>query len=74
MSLPEDRVDPSRARLDPAHPSFEAIAATHRAALEAGLPEYRDPLTGLSVMTAGFLWDRGHCCEIGCRHCPYIAR
>lgn len=74
MALPEDRVDPSPRRLHPDHPAFERIVAAHRAALAAELPAYRDPLTGLSVMTASFLWDRGHCCEVGCRHCPYLER
>ena len=23
------------------------------------------------VFTEKFLRDRGHCCESGCRHCPY---
>jgi hypothetical protein len=23
------------------------------------------------VFTEKFLKDRGHCCESGCRHCPY---
>ena len=26
---------------------------------------------GLLVMTRWFLLRRGHCCENGCRHCPY---
>lgn len=35
---------------------------------------YRDPFTGLFVMTASYLWSRGACCESGCRHCPWLAR
>jgi hypothetical protein len=23
------------------------------------------------VFTAKFLFERGYCCESGCRHCPY---
>ena len=26
---------------------------------------------GLVVFTASFLKRRGHCCQSGCRHCPY---
>lgn len=26
---------------------------------------------GRWVFTALFLRERGHCCETGCRHCPY---
>jgi hypothetical protein len=37
-----------------------------------GLSAYRDPATGLSVMTAAYLADRGTCCRAGCRHCPYV--
>ena len=25
-----------------------------------------------TVLTAGFLADRGTCCDRGCRHCPYL--
>ena len=34
---------------------------------------YPDPGTGLFVLTAAFLADRGICCESGCRHCPYVS-
>lgn len=26
---------------------------------------------GLIVFTAAYHLKRGHCCESGCRHCPY---
>ncbi len=26
---------------------------------------------GKMVFTADYLFDRGYCCESGCRHCPY---
>lgn len=26
---------------------------------------------GLMVLTRKYLLDRGHCCDSGCRHCPY---
>jgi len=45
--------------------------ARHAAAVAAGVPAYRDPVTGNTVFTARFLADRGYCCESGCRHCPY---
>jgi hypothetical protein len=34
---------------------------------------YIDPDTGLFVMTAGYLKNRGYCCGKGCRHCPFPA-
>jgi len=42
--------------------------------MAAGQPAYRDPATGLTVFTAQALWDRGYCCDSGCRHCPYVQR
>jgi hypothetical protein len=53
------------------HPEYDAIMWLHNAAVAEGLACYRDPRTGLSVMTADFLARRGYCCESGCRHCPY---
>lgn len=50
--------------------SPEAMAA-HDRAVAAGEPGYLDPDTGLFVMTASYLAERGHCCDSGCRHCPY---
>jgi hypothetical protein len=48
-----------------------AITEAHQRAVEAGETMYRDPTTGLWVMTALTLVERGFCCESGCRHCPY---
>ena len=48
------------------------ILAAHRAALDAGAGSYVDPASGYTVLTAGFLADRGTCCDAGCRHCPYL--
>lgn len=48
------------------------MLAAHRAALAAGAAGYADPATGLFVFTAGYLADRGTCCDTGCRHCPYV--
>ena len=45
--------------------------AAHDAAVAKGEPGYLDPETGLFVLTAAYLRDRGHCCGNGCRHCPY---
>lgn len=38
--------------------------------LVEGEDYYFDP-DGKFVLTARFLKKRGHCCENGCRHCPY---
>ncbi len=43
----------------------------HDAALARGEAGYRDPGTGLFVLTSAYLAQRGHCCGNGCRHCPY---
>jgi hypothetical protein len=48
----------------------EAVAA-HERAIEAGEPGYLDPTSGLFVLTAAYLRERGTCCGSGCRHCPY---
>ncbi len=34
---------------------------------------YRDPVTGYQVFTQAYHLRRGHCCESGCRHCPWPA-
>jgi hypothetical protein len=69
---PRPLTEPHPARLAPDHPRRDAILAAHAAALDAGQPGYLDPDTGLFVLTAGFLADRGTCCDRGCRHCPYV--
>jgi hypothetical protein len=48
------------------------VLAAHAAALSAGEAGYLDPTSGLFVLTARFLADRGTCCGRGCRHCPYV--
>ena len=63
---------PHPARLAPDHPRRAEILAAHAEALESGDAGYLDPGTGLFVLTAGFLADRGTCCSRGCRHCPYV--
>jgi hypothetical protein len=41
-------------------------------AVQAGEPMYRDPTSGLMVLTVATHVARGTCCESGCRHCPYV--
>jgi hypothetical protein len=67
---PLDHPHPSRLPDD--HPRRAEILAAHAAALAAGEAGYADPDTGLFVLTAGYLADRGTCCGRGCRHCPYV--
>ncbi|WP_341719685.1 DUF5522 domain-containing protein [Micromonospora sp. FIMYZ51] len=64
--------EPHPSRLSPEHPERERILAAHADALAAGEAGYLDPATGLFVLTAGFLAQRGTCCGRGCRHCPYL--
>ncbi|MEV0897321.1 DUF5522 domain-containing protein [Actinoplanes sp. NPDC049802] len=64
--------EPHPSRLAPDHPRRSAILAAHAAALAEGQAGYPDPDTGLFVLTAGFLAERGACCTRGCRHCPYV--
>lgn len=73
-ALPPDRRRPHPRRFGPDHPGFDAAMAAHDEAVAAGLPGYLDPRTGLFVMTAAALWERGTCCDSGCRHCPYLPR
>lgn len=64
---------PHPSRLPPSHPFRKEILSRHAAAVEAGDSCYADPGTGLLVLTASYLRDRGFCCESGCRHCPYVS-
>ncbi|WP_026208773.1 DUF5522 domain-containing protein [Catelliglobosispora koreensis] len=64
--------DPHAQRLSPDHPRRSEILAAHAKALEGGDLGYADPDTGLFVLTAGYLAERGYCCTNGCRHCPYV--
>jgi len=65
-----ERPDPSR--LDPDHPDHDEILRRHDLAVAAGDAMYADPATGLMVMTAVMLAERGWCCDQGCRHCPFV--
>jgi hypothetical protein len=60
---------PDRLPLD--HPRRAEILEAHAAALRDGAAGYLDPASGLFVMTAAALLERGTCCDQGCRHCPY---
>lgn len=82
MGVPSEPVRPQRDDwLDRPHPTrlsvrnerFDEIIGRHRAAVEANLPTYADPVSGFSVFTAAFLAKRGYCCESGCRHCPFVS-
>jgi len=71
--LRADHIDtPHPARLSPKHPKFAEVMSAHGDAVRAGVPSYRDPVSGLMVFTAAFLAERARCCESGCRHCPYV--
>lgn len=69
--MPEERRVPLVSRLPFGAGERGAILAAHDQALAAGEPTYLDPRTGLVVLTAAALWDRGSCCRSGCRHCPF---
>jgi hypothetical protein len=64
---------PAPERLSLRHPLRDQILRRHHEAVIAGRPTYKDPASGLSVLTAAFLAGRGYCCESGCRHCPFVA-
>jgi hypothetical protein len=63
---------PHPSRLPPDHPRRDEIVEAHARALAAGEAGYPDPESGLFVLTAGYLAQRGTCCGRGCRHCPYV--
>lgn len=65
--------EPATSRLPLDHPRRAEILTAHARAVEEGNAFYVDPDTGLSVLTARYLADRGYCCERGCRHCPYVS-
>jgi hypothetical protein len=63
---------PARSRLPLDDPNRDSILAAHEAALADDAAGYLDPVSGLFVLTAQYLAERGCCCEQGCRHCPYL--
>ncbi len=65
--------EPHADRLSPDDPAYPQIIRAHAEALRTGADTYVDPRSGLTVLTAGYLARRGHCCDSGCRHCPYVS-
>lgn len=49
------------------------VQAAHDAAVARHRFTYRDPRTDGIVTTRLRLEEQGHCCGVGCRHCPYPA-
>lgn len=72
--LPPARRRPAPERFPADHPSYDAVIAAHERSIEMDTYGYRDPISGLLVFSAKYLWDRDYCCETGCRHCPYVGR
>jgi len=71
MARRADWQEPRLDRLALDAPGRERILAAHEDAMAAGEAGYLDPTSGLFVLTASYLADRGWCCGEGCRHCPY---
>jgi hypothetical protein len=72
--LPPELLLPHPDRLPPGDSCYDEIVAAHADAVHQGRGRYQDPDSGLWVMTARALWERGFCCDLGCRHCPYVPR
>lgn len=70
---PRPLTEPAVSRLPIDTPRRSEILTAHTEALGRGDAGYVDPDTGLFVLTARYLANRGSCCDRGCRHCPYIA-
>jgi Family of unknown function (DUF5522) len=66
-----DWQEPRLERLPLDRPDRDRILAAHARAVDDGEAGYDDPATGLFVLTAAYLLERGECCGSGCRHCPY---
>jgi len=64
--------EPHPSRLAADHQNRAAILAAHASAIADAQAGYLDPDTGLFVLTAAYLAERGTCCGRGCRHCPYV--
>ena len=65
--------EPHPDRLWPDDPDFAQVTRAHAEALAAGADTYVDPRSGFTVFTAACLARRGHCCDSGCRHCPFVS-
>jgi hypothetical protein len=72
--LDPGRLVPHPDRLHPDRDDYVAVMDAHHRALEEGRDGYTDPVTGLFALTARTLWERGRCCQSGCRHCPWVSR
>lgn len=70
--LPDELLAPHPSRFDADHPAAEAALSAHRRAVADGVDGYVDPITGFFCFTAAYHWDKGSCCELGCRHCPWL--
>lgn len=68
------RLVPHPDRLDPDRADYVAVMEAHHRALVEGRDGYTDPVSGLFALTARTLWERGRCCQSGCRHCPWVPR
>ena len=64
--------EPHVSRLPLDEPQRDLILERHARAMAADDDGYTDPVSGLFVLTAAYLRDRGFCCDRGCRHCPYV--
>jgi hypothetical protein len=64
--------EPHPSRLAADDPHRMTILAVHASAIADAEAGYLDPGTGLFVLTAAYLAERGTCCGRGCRHCPYV--
>lgn len=62
---------PSERRFDYHHPLAMMRLTLHRDALASGAEGYCDPVTGDFVLCSRTLMERGFCCSLGCRHCPF---
>ncbi|KJE76654.1 DUF5522 domain-containing protein [Ferrimicrobium acidiphilum] len=62
---------PSERRFDYDHPMAMVRLTLHRDALAVGAEAYCDPVTGDFVLCSRALMERGFCCSLGCRHCPF---
>ena len=72
--LPDSLRRPHPERLVPGAPGYGRIVAAHEAALREGADGYVDPVGGMFCFTAAYHWRKGFCCELGCRHCPWVER
>lgn len=72
--LPPELRIPHHSRLAPDAPGYAGLLELHDAACARGDDGYLDPQRGVFVMTAQYHWSRGTCCDMACRHCPYVAR